>query len=140
MAGASRTEPVPPGTQYATCVGGRPDRRLSKEQRLRRSRLFAETYGQGRRVVGRMMVLWLRTGEGAALRLGVVASKRVGNAVQRARAKRRLREAFRRNRFRFRGEVDVVLVARRRILAADWPKVESELLALAVQAGLSDGV
>ena len=58
------------------------------------------------------MVFWRRRGAGAALRLGVVASRKVGGAVQRARAKRRLRSAYRLNRHRFRGDCDVVLIAR----------------------------
>ena len=83
------------------------------------------------------MVLFLRSGPDASLRLGVVASKKVGNAPERARAKRRLREAFRRNRGRFVSSDDVVLVARRSLLAAPWADVVSELLKLAAQAGLT---
>lgn len=82
------------------------------------------------------MVMWLRSGPGASLRLGVVASKVIGNAVCRARAKRRLREAWRLNRHRFQGEVDVVLVARRSILLAKWADVTDDLIRLAGKAGL----
>lgn len=82
------------------------------------------------------MVLWLRQGPGAALRLGVVSSRKVGGAVQRVRARRRLREAFRRNRHLFHGPYDVVLIARREVLDAEWNSVVKELLALARKAGL----
>jgi len=82
------------------------------------------------------MVLWLRSGPGAALRLGVVASRKVGGAVQRARAKRRLREAYRLNRHRFEGAWDVILVARYSLPEAPWPAVVDDLLALARRAGL----
>ena len=83
------------------------------------------------------MVLFLRAAPDASLRLGVVASKKVGNAPERARAKRRLRDAFRRNRSRFTASADdVILVARRSILKAEWNDVVSELLKLASQAGL----
>jgi ribonuclease P protein component len=82
------------------------------------------------------MVLWLRQGPGAALRLGVVASRKVGGAVQRARAKRRLREVFRLHRPRMSGEADVVLVARAAILTASWEEVGAELRRLAARAGL----
>ena len=84
------------------------------------------------------MVLFLRAAPDSSLRLGVVASKKVGNAPERARAKRRLRDAFRRNRVRFTASTDdVVLVARRSLLKAPWSDVISELLKLASQAGLT---
>jgi len=84
------------------------------------------------------MVLFLHSAPDASMRLGVVASKKVGNAVARARAKRRLRDAFRRNRHQFTASTDdVVLVARRSILQADSKAMVSELLKLAGQAGLT---
>jgi ribonuclease P protein component len=82
------------------------------------------------------MVLWLREEPDASLRLGVVASRKVGGAVARSRAKRMLREAYRRNRFRLVGKADVVLVARRELLKAGADEVVEELLALAEKAGI----
>ncbi len=111
---------------------------LSKKQRLTKASLFREAFAQKRSFVGRLMVLWLREGEGAALRLGVVTSKKVSKrAVDRNLGRRRLREAFRTNRDQFQGDVDVVIIARRNILKATQAEVESELLYLARKAGLS---
>ena len=123
----------------AMADGGRagpPDRRLRRCQRVTSSADFEETYNQGQSRAGRYMVLWIRRGERVALRLGVVASRAVGNAVQRARAKRRLREAWRINRHHLTGACDVVLVARRRILTAQWPEIVDELAWLTRKAGL----
>jgi ribonuclease P protein component len=113
-----------------------PDRRLRRTQRLRATTEFEETYRQGRSHAGRYMVLWLRRGAGASLRLGVVASKTVGKAFQRNRAKRRLREAWRINRHYLAGDCDVVLVARRNILKAQWPDIVDELAWLTRKVGL----
>jgi len=83
------------------------------------------------------MVLWLRTGEDAALRLGVVTSKKVHlRANKRNRARRHLREAYRRLRPYFTGDFDVILIGRRAILEADWKDILRELLRLASKAGL----
>ena len=83
------------------------------------------------------MVLWLRSGEAAALRLGVVTSKKVHlRANRRNRARRRLREAYRHLRPYFSGDFDVILVGRRTILEADWKDILRELLKLASKAGL----
>jgi ribonuclease P protein component len=127
--------PVPPAQKTRLALGMRET--LGRKQRLPRTVQFQQTYDQNRRWHGRHMVLFLRTAPDASLRLGVVASKKVGNAVERARAKRRLREAFRRNRIRFTASTDdVVLVARRSILTANWADLVAELLKLAAQAGL----
>ncbi|NLB66815.1 MAG: ribonuclease P protein component [Lentisphaerae bacterium] len=111
---------------------------LGSRQRLRRAAQFLEAYQQNQSWHGRHMVMFLRTAPDASRRLGVVASRRVGNAVERARAKRRLREVFRRNRAAFTpgNPADVILVARRSLLAAPWPEVVRDLLALARNAGL----
>ena len=127
---------VPPSKEpgRAFCVRAT----LGRKQRLQHPKQFEEAYDQNRRWHGRYMVLFLRAAPDASLRLGVVASKKVGNAPERARAKRRLREAFRRNRGDFAAvSDDVVLVARRSILAAPWADVVAELLKLAAQAGLT---
>ena len=118
---------------------GKPDQRLGRNRRLTRTSLFQQTYEQGRRAVGRSMVLWLREGEGASLRLGVVAGRKVGGAVQRARAKRLMREAYRRHRNRFSGSFDVVIVARRAILETRWDDLVKELLELARRMGILEG-
>ena len=84
------------------------------------------------------MVLWYREEKGQPLRLGVVASRKVGPSVDRSRARRRLREVFRRHRAQFAGGGDVLLSARRAILTARWPDVCDELLGLADRIGLSN--
>ena len=113
------------------------DRRLSAKQRMVKSSLFAETFAQKKSWVGRTMVLWRRSGEGASLRLGVVTSKKVSlRANQRNRARRRLREAYRNLRPYFSGDFDVLLIGRRAILDADWNDVVQEMLKLAHRAKL----
>ena len=113
------------------------DRRLRAKQRLIKSSCFSEAFAQNRKWVGISMVLFLRNGSDAALRLGVVSSKKVGlRANKRNFARRRLREAYRNLRPYFTGNVDVVLVARPSILKTGWPGVLHELLALAHRAGL----
>lgn len=91
---------------------------LPARLRVKRAALFQEAFRQNHKQVGRYVILWSRSGEDADLRLGVVASRKVGNSVARSRAKRRMREWFRLNRHRLRPPEDVILVARRSILDA----------------------
>ena len=117
-------------------VPGEPDCRLRRHQRLRSKADFQQTYAQGKSWAARTMVLWIRKAPDASLRLGVVSSRVIGNAVKRNRARRRLREAWRLNRHLFHGDVDIVLVSRRNLLTAKWEDVIIDLLWLARRAGI----
>ncbi|WFB35762.1 ribonuclease P protein component [Kiritimatiellota bacterium B12222] len=108
---------------------------LPARLRVKRAALFQEAYAQGHKQVGRYAVLWMRKGEDACGRLGVVASKRVGNSVARSRGKRRLREWFRLNHHRLLGADDVILVARYSILNVSQAALDADLEKLFIRAG-----
>lgn len=63
-----------------------------------------------------------------AIGVGFTASRKVGNAVERNRAKRRLRAWVRLNLHK-KGivGVDYVFIARQNILSESWPKLENNL-------------
>jgi ribonuclease P protein component len=86
---------------------------LPRARRIRKRAEFVEIQQSAARVTTRnlLMLLALRPGDGPA-RLGVVASRKVGPAVARNRAKRLVREAFRANPDIFPARLDVVIVVR----------------------------
>ena len=88
--------------------------------------------------MGACVVLYVRTGD-SPLRVGVTAGRKLGGAVERNRAKRRLREAFRLLRGRLSGQGDVVLAARPRILSAAFPEIVAEMEALCAVGRLMRG-
>jgi len=57
----------------------------------------------------------------------VIASRKVGKAVKRNRAKRLLREFFRRNENIFPASTDFILVASPKILNFKYPELEEKL-------------
>ncbi len=78
---------------------------------------FQRVYNSGNKSVGRYLVVFALPspdidGDGSELLVGVVASRKVGNAVRRNRAKRRLRAAFRSVRSSIVSPAWVVLVSR----------------------------
>jgi ribonuclease P protein component len=108
------------------------DRGFSRDRRIVSSADYQRIFSGGRRHAGRYQVLWVAEGPRAVPRVGVVASKRTfRRAVDRARAKRLLREAFRLNREHLARHIDCVLVARRAILDAGRGDVERDLHAVA---------
>ncbi len=62
-------------------------------------------------------------------RVGVIASTAaVGGAVQRNRAKRRLREVFRHHQQQIPVELDLLLIARRSLNQLSYPEIEKKFL------------
>jgi ribonuclease P protein component len=107
-----------------------PDYGLSRKQRLTRSLYFKEAFDQDRSAIGRYMILRIRTGNDADRRLGIITSRKVGGAVQRNRARRRIREAWRLQRSRVSKQVDVVIICRRKIEHASAAAVAEEMTRL----------
>ena len=66
--------------------------------------------------------------EGAVGRLGIAATRKFGGAVQRNRAKRLIREIFRRNKIA--PGFDVVVIPRRELLDATLSALEADYRAL----------
>jgi ribonuclease P protein component len=112
--------------------------RFPRSAHLRHSSDFGKVFENKTNIVGSLMVLWIRkTDSTGGLRLGVIASKRTfRRAVDRNRAKRLVREAFRLLRGRYEGDADLVVIARRRILDAKCENVERELRWLFRKAGV----
>ena len=97
---------------------------------------FRRLYQKGTSAVGKSMVLYCRRNRFGRNRLGLTASTKLGNAVKRNRARRRLREVYRLNSPRLRTGWDIVLVARGRTLTASWPEMNDTFLRLCRKAGL----
>jgi len=71
--------------------------RFDASARLRSRAEFTAVQTSGRRAAGRYLTLLGQPNSLERDRLGIIASKRVGSAVDRNRAKRRVREVFRRS-------------------------------------------
>jgi ribonuclease P protein component len=113
-----------------------PAARFGPDARLGSRRDFRRVFTDGRKAVGRRLILWcaapLKT-KGA--RLGLSVPAKVGGAVQRNRLKRLVRESFRLNRGRLQPE-DMVVYLRPGCRWEGLAEAERDFLDLARKAGV----
>lgn len=100
--------------------------RFDKSRRVRRRGEFQEAFERGARVHGRYMTVVVAPTPGATCRLGIVASKKLGGAVVRNKAKRLIREVFRNNPPNVQPAVDLVVIPRRELVTAKYPDIEDD--------------
>ena len=101
---------------------------MAAPARIRHRPEFERIYNTGAKIHGRFMTLFVMVNGTAASRLGVAATRKLGSAVERNRAKRRARELFRR-RTKI-GGLDIVIVPRREMLDAPFESLEAEYVVL----------
>ncbi len=97
---------------------------LSAQERIRRRADFQQVYEHGQRTHARFMTLFVLPNRLPVTRLGGAATRKLGDAVHRNRAKRLVREVFRRNKTL--PGFDVVVVPRRELLDAEFSALEAD--------------
>lgn len=103
---------------------------------LKKNHEFRHLYQKGASAVSGSMVLYCRRNRLGHNRLGITASVKLGNAVKRNRARRRLREVYRLNSPRLAQGWDLILVARGRTPSAPWKELNDSFLRLSRKLGL----
>lgn len=102
---------------------------LPRARRIRRGGDFRRLKADGDRLASGSLVLnWGPCPPGQGPRLGVITSRSVGPAVDRNRARRLIREAFRHHQHELLRPVDLILIARQSIRTARLADVERHLL------------
>jgi len=93
-------------------------------EHIRRRSDFKRVYDQGARIRGRYCTVFLLPTSLDFARLGIAATKKFGGSVARNRAKRLIREVFRRNKIA--QGLDIVVVPKREVLDASLTALEAD--------------
>ena len=97
---------------------------LTRSDKLTRGTQFRQVYSRGTRLRGHLMT-WVVLSNGlSAPRLGIAASRKLGNSVVRNRAKRVVRELFRNDKPLI--GIDIVVIPNREMTEAAWSNIEAD--------------
>jgi ribonuclease P protein component len=116
---------APPGESNVRKSAGKKNPRSG---RLLRHADFERVYKQGRRhFASHMTVFYLRREEGEGMRVGFTVGRVLGDAVDRNRMKRRLRESVRLSRPAASPPVDVVINPKKSVQTAEFSVLLGEV-------------
>ena len=97
---------------------------------------FRRAYARGKSYTNPALVMSVRKNRAGSCRIGITASKKIGNAVQRNRARRVIREAFRQVNLPLKGNYDVVFVARTKTVHKKSTEIYNVMLPMLIEAGV----
>lgn len=106
----------------------RPNVAFTKSEHVRKRAEFERIYQTGFKRSGRLMTMFTMARASGPARLGIAATRKMGAAVERNRAKRLVREVFRHHKPA--GAIDVVVVPRREMLDVPIGRIEAEFRTL----------
>ena len=109
---------------------------MKRRYRVHTDKRFQEIRRQGRSYANHLLVLCALPNDLPYSRFGFTVNSRIGNAVQRNRIKRRLREIMRLQQDTLQLGWDIVLIARQPIRNADYHEMETACARLLRRAQL----
>ena len=109
---------------------------MNSVETLKTNSDFRRAYARGKSYTNPALVLYVRKTRAGSCRIGITASKKIGNAVQRNRARRVIREAFRQINLPLKGHYDLVFVARTKTVFKKSTEIYDIMLPMLADAGI----
>jgi ribonuclease P protein component len=104
---------------------------FSQKERIRKKKEFLEIMATGQKRQTTHFIIYLKPNSKSFSRLGITVSRRVGEAVQRNRIKRLLREFFRVHKQRLPQTCDFIIIAKKGANQLSYHQLKRELIKLA---------
>ena len=98
---------------------------LKRMFRLRKKSSYKAVFASGKNYSVRHVAIYLLKGP---KRFGFIASKKVGNSVQRNRARRLMREVIRLHLLEIRNDIQIIFIARASIKGVSYMEVEKSMM------------
>lgn len=95
---------------------------------LKLNHIFRRLYAKGESAVGRFVVVYAKRNGTDCNRLGITTGVKLGHAVDRNRARRRIRETYRLNEHCLKRGWDIVIVARTAAIDGDFAEMQRSFL------------
>ena len=97
---------------------------------LKKNHQFQFVYKYGKSYANKYLVMYVKENGMEKNRIGISASRKVGNSVVRHRVTRLVRESYRLHEAVFNSGLDIVIVARQNAASVGYEEIESALLHL----------
>lgn len=101
---------------------------MKKTISLKENHIFRRLYRVGKCTVTPFMAVYKKKNRLGVNRLGITTTKKIGNAVERNRARRVIKEAYRLSEEQMPKGFDIVIVARKKATFAKMQQVRQSLL------------
>jgi ribonuclease P protein component len=104
------------------------DYSFTKLERLTKRPEFQKVLTEGKKMrIAKLCTVFLIPNGLNRKRLGIIASKKVGNAVARNRVKRAIRETFRQIKHRMSPAVDIVIISGKEMVSESYKVIDEKL-------------
>ena len=109
---------------------------MPKIETLKANTDFRRAYMRGKSYTNPALVVYVIKNRAGICRMGITTSKKIGNAVQRNRARRVIREAFYQIDQPLHGSYDIVFVARTKTVRKKSTEIYQAMVPMLRKAGI----
>ncbi|MBI3652822.1 MAG: ribonuclease P protein component [Acidobacteria bacterium] len=102
--------------------------KFPKAKRVLQRGHFRRAYETGRKVQARYFTAFVLANGDAQSRLGITATRKMGNAVARNRARRLVREVFRKNQRLVPSGIDIIINVKSALAEVAYKDLESDFI------------